>query len=267
MPADNGAQFDNKNFYVPLSSPGVKASFPRPAETPKPDFQIKPGSEVYVRRSDKSIDGRWIYEGEDEEGIKVTKKDSDGIHEHVRHMTRQELEDLNRPTTLADIRGKGQKSIDDLVHVVRMLRNGDIPDPKQVIRSEDAAQMIIKAYYGEIPLREISDTGYLRQVLEHLMKARQVKGEFGEAAAAQVKPFVPQEDMAKQRAEAGIRVCVHKIPEEGDWVRIKTEKGFEGNWKMRMPNKDGTVMVIQIVDGLFQDEMTVPLSEINAWNS
>lgn len=266
MPADNGAQFDNKNFYMPLS-PGIKAQFPRPAENPKPDFQVKPGSEVYVRRSDESIDGRWIFDGEDKEGMKVIKKDADGIHEHVRHMTRQELEELNRPTTLADIRGIGQRSIDDLVHVVRMLRNGDIPDPQNVIRSEDAAQMIIKAYYGEIPLREISDTGYLKQVLERLMKVRQIKGELGEAAAKQVEPFVPAEDLVRRLATEGKRVCPHQIPEEGDWVRVKTEKGFEGNWKMRMPNQDGTVMVMQIVDGLYEDEMTIPLSELEEWNS
>jgi hypothetical protein len=267
MPADNGAQFDNPSFYKSVR-PGEaqKIRFPRPAETPKQAFQVTPGSEVYVRGSDKSIDGRWIFEGADAEGMKVSKLDERG-GKHVRHMTKQELEDLNRPTVLADIRGLGQKSIEDLVHVVRMLRTGDIADPNGVIKSEDQAQMLIGAYYGEVPLSKITDVGYLRQVLEHLMKVRQIRGELGEAAAAQVEPFVAAEDLAKQQVEAGVKSPGSLF--NGRWVTVKRGDGrFEGGWKMREPSSEtGEVMVIRMADNLPWDFRMVSLADLKKWNS
>lgn len=223
-------------------------------EEAKSAFHIQPGSEVYVRRSDKTIDGRWIYDGEDADGMKVHKIDKEG-GKHVRHMTSQELEDLNRPTTLEDIRGMGQKSIDDLLHVIRMLREGGITDANGFIPSEDQAQMITDAYHGEIPLRKITSAGYLKPVLEHIMRLDQV----GQVEAA--KPFETAEDRSVEPA--------HKMPGQGDWVRVKGKDGqFERNWVMMRPDENtGTVMLTQIVNNLPWKVKTVSLDELKEWNS
>jgi len=147
-----------------------------PSEAPKPVFQIRPGSRVYVHREDGSVDGKWTFEGQDAEGMRVAKKDRHGVT-HILHINGQELEDLNRPTTMADIRGLGSRSIDDLVHVVRRLQEGGVQGSKMFYPSKVQEQMLIDAYYGDIPLSDITSAGGLKQVLEQHMRLRQIRGE------------------------------------------------------------------------------------------
>jgi hypothetical protein len=256
---------------VPVSFP--LAAKPVPAEVPKKTFQVLPGSEVYVARSSyvstdpkddgTRIDGKWTLEGEDSEGMKVYKMDPQG-RKLVRHMTREQLVDLNRPTSLDDdITGIGQRSIDDLVSVIRRLKGGDIADfhdPRDFIPVEEEVQKVIAAYNGEGPLGAVTEAGYIKPVLEQLMRIRQVRGELGNEAS--MPAF---EKPSKNMHVPGTPLS------QGETVKVfdKNGKLRGGTWTMLQPNlKTGTVTVLQIVDNLparmIED---VPLAELGKWNS
>jgi len=272
MAADNGPQFDNKNFYVPLR-PETKAQFPRPPESPKRDFQVIPGSEVSVYRSNYEstdpkddglrIDGKWTFEGEDEKGMRVIKTDQQG-QKHVRYMTRQQLINLNRPTSLdEDITGIGQRSIDDLVSVIRRLKGGDIADfhdPREFIPAEEEAQKVIAAYNGEIPLNAVTEAGKIKSVLEHLMRARQRRGELGHEVS------IP----AFQKSSENMHVPGTPL-KQGETVKVFDGQGKprSGGWTMLQPDpKKGTVALLQFVDNLPAEIIEdVPLAELEKWNS
>jgi hypothetical protein len=238
-----------------------------PAEALKPAFQIQPGSEVYVQRSNGEIEGEWIAGPEDPQTgmVRVTKVDGSG-NTLAKHIDRRELDELNRPTTLKDIRGVGQQSIDSLVRVVKKLQEGGITDANGFVSSEDVARLIISAWFGELPLNKITSAGYLRPVLEHLMRLRQIRGELGQTAL--MGKFEANEDRKVSQVEAGERVK-GQMPRQGEWVTVKREDGqLEGNWVMMQPDeKTGTVMLLQIKDNLPWAEKTVSFAKLREWNS
>ena len=256
----------------------VSESFPpaKPAtvESSKPAFHVQPGSEVYVRRSSGEIEGEWVSGPEDPQTgtVKITKADGSG-NTLVKNINRQELDELNRPTTLKDIRGIGQQGMDSLVCAVRRLQEGGITDADGFVSSEDEVRMIISAYNGELPLNKITGAGYLKQVLEHLMRIRQIRGELRRGEET-VEPFQAEEDrsvvLPTRKATGQIEgQSVRKMPEQGEWVTVQREDGqFEGNWVMMQPDaKTGTVMLLQIVNNLPWTEKTVSLDELREWNS
>ncbi len=254
----------------PKSFPSAK---PASVEAPKPAFHVQPGSEVYVERSSGEIEGEWVAGPEDPQTgtVRVTKADSSG-NTLIKNIDRRELDELNRPTTLKDIRGIGQQGIDNLVRVVRKLQEGGITDANGFVSSEEEVAVIMSAWYGERPLSDVTTAGYLRPVLEHLMRLRQIRGELGQAEV--VKPFEVAEDRSvtlptrSRLRETGGQV-VRKMPEQGEWVTVKRHDGqYEGNWVMMQPDtKTGKVTLLQIVNNLPWTEKTVSLDELREWNS
>ena len=247
---------------------------PRPvvAEAQKKTFQIQSGSEVYVRRSSGELEGQWMAGSEDLQTgrITVTKVDVDG-NTLIKNIDRRELNELNRPTTLKDLREHGQQSIDDLVHVLRRLQEGGLTDANGFVPSEDEVQIVIAAYKGERPLGDVSSVGYTKQVLEHLMRLRQIRGELGQIKIP-IEQFKAEEDRSvplPTRLDARGALPARKMPEQGEWVTVQRDDGeFEGNWVMMQPNYEtGEVALLQIVDNLPWLVKTVSLEQLREWNS